>query len=236
MRGFMAGATSTGLSVASSTVVARSLAWPPAILASRSAVAGATIRRSASRDRRMWPISCSSLRSNRSVNTRSVGQRADGQRRHELGAARVITARTEAPCLAQAADEVEALVGGDAAADDEQNALLFHVGRSKSWDCRQASITAGRKGLSDATARARPCARRAARRFCLYKALVHGFKGRCRPRPALVTGKIMAYARIIAAIAALSCLGARPPWRRSMTRRSTASARTTSGASAAARP
>ena len=42
MRGFMAGATNTGLSVASSTHDARSSAWPPAILASRSAVAGAT--------------------------------------------------------------------------------------------------------------------------------------------------------------------------------------------------
>ena len=71
MRGFMAGATSTGLSVAISTDVARSSAWPPAILASRSAVAGATTIRSASRDRRMWPISRSSSRSNSSVKTRS---------------------------------------------------------------------------------------------------------------------------------------------------------------------
>ena len=43
MRGFMAGASSTRLSVASSTALARSLAWPVAIFAIRSAVAGATI-------------------------------------------------------------------------------------------------------------------------------------------------------------------------------------------------
>ena len=42
MRGFIAGAINTGRSVASSTAEARSSAWPPAILAMRSAVAGAT--------------------------------------------------------------------------------------------------------------------------------------------------------------------------------------------------
>ncbi len=59
--GFMAGATSTGLSVASSAVEARSSAWPCAIFAMRSAVAGATTTRSASRDSRIWPISASSV-------------------------------------------------------------------------------------------------------------------------------------------------------------------------------
>ena len=49
MRTFMAGATITGLSVASSAVVARSVASPPAILASTSAEAGATRITSASR-------------------------------------------------------------------------------------------------------------------------------------------------------------------------------------------
>ena len=130
MRGFMAGATSTGLSVAISTVEARSSAWPPAILASRSAVAGATMIRSASRDSRIWPISCSSLRSNRSVNTRSVGQRADRQRRHELRRGARHHGAHRGAVLAQAADQVEALVGGDAAADEKQDTLLFHVGRS----------------------------------------------------------------------------------------------------------
>jgi hypothetical protein len=70
--GFIAGATSTGLSVASSTVEARSLASPAAILAIKSAVAGATTTRSASRDSRIWPTSCSSSRSKRSVKTWSA--------------------------------------------------------------------------------------------------------------------------------------------------------------------
>ncbi len=65
----MAGATSTGLSVARSTVEARSSASPFAILASRSAVAGATTTRSASRESRMCPISASSVSENSSVNT-----------------------------------------------------------------------------------------------------------------------------------------------------------------------
>ena len=54
---FIAGAISTGLSEASSSVAARSSASPAAMRAIRSAVAGATTTRSASRDSRMWPIS-----------------------------------------------------------------------------------------------------------------------------------------------------------------------------------
>ena len=69
MRTFIAGAASTFLSVASSKVVARSSAIPAAIFASRSAVAGATTTRSASRLSWIWPISASSLRSNRLVKT-----------------------------------------------------------------------------------------------------------------------------------------------------------------------
>ena len=66
MRTFIAGAASTGLSVASSAVLARSSAMPAAMRASRSAVAGATTTRSASRDNRMWPISLSSVSENSS--------------------------------------------------------------------------------------------------------------------------------------------------------------------------
>src|SRR3546814_3321371 len=65
IRTFIAGAASTGLSVASSSVVARSSACPVAIFASRSAVAGATTTRSASRESWICPISTSSLRSKR---------------------------------------------------------------------------------------------------------------------------------------------------------------------------
>ena len=66
MRTFIAGATMTGLSVASSTVLARSSARPAAILASKLAVAGATTNRSASRDSSIWPMACSSVSENRS--------------------------------------------------------------------------------------------------------------------------------------------------------------------------
>ena len=50
IRTFIAGAINTCLSVAISKVEARSFACPPAIFAIRSAVAGATTTRSASRD------------------------------------------------------------------------------------------------------------------------------------------------------------------------------------------
>ena len=67
MRTFIAGATSTGLSVASSSVEARSFARPAVIFARMSAEAGATTTRSALRDNWMWPISLSSVSENRSV-------------------------------------------------------------------------------------------------------------------------------------------------------------------------
>ena len=67
MRTFMAGATITGVSVASNRVVARSSAWPLAILARMSALAGATTRRSAARDSWMWPISASAVSAKRSL-------------------------------------------------------------------------------------------------------------------------------------------------------------------------
>ena len=125
--GFIAGAISTYLSVASSTVEARSLARPSASLAIRSAVAGATTIKSASRDRRIWPTSCSSLRSNRSVNTWSAVECSDRQRRDEFLRRRRHHAAHRSAALAQAADQVERLLGGDAAADDQQDALAGRV-------------------------------------------------------------------------------------------------------------
>ena len=62
IRVFIEGAISTGLSAASKVVEARSSASPWASLARRSALAGATTIRSDSRDRRIWPISLSSVR------------------------------------------------------------------------------------------------------------------------------------------------------------------------------
>ena len=68
MRTFIAGATSTGLSVASSTVDARSSVMPAAMLRQDvGRVAGATTTRSAARDSWMCPISLSSVSENRSV-------------------------------------------------------------------------------------------------------------------------------------------------------------------------
>ena len=66
IRTFMAGAISTRLSVAISTVEARSSASPATILPIRLAVAGTTATRSAARDSSICPISASSVRSKRS--------------------------------------------------------------------------------------------------------------------------------------------------------------------------
>ncbi len=97
MRTFMAGATSTGVSVASSTVVARSSARPAAILARMSALAGATTSRSASRDSWMWPISASSVSEKSSRYTLSSLSAATDSGVTNCSAALVRTQRTEAP-------------------------------------------------------------------------------------------------------------------------------------------
>ena len=123
MCGFIAGAISTGLSVASSTVEARSSASPFAILAIRSAVAGATTTRSVSRASRIWPTSNSRLASNRSVKARLARERAGRQRRDEFLRRLGHHDAHRGAALLQAPDQVERLVGGDAAADDEQDAL-----------------------------------------------------------------------------------------------------------------
>ena len=94
---FIAGASSSGRSVASSTVEARSSAMPSAALVTRSAVAGATTTRSQSRARRIWPISCSSVSEKRSVKARSRDSVATESGVTNSCAARVRMQRTEAP-------------------------------------------------------------------------------------------------------------------------------------------
>ncbi len=94
---FIAGAARIGLSAARRTEVARSPARPFAIFASRSAVAGAMTIRSASRESRMWPISVSSFRSKRSVNTFSSQSVATDKGVTKCCAPSVSTARTRAP-------------------------------------------------------------------------------------------------------------------------------------------
>ena len=123
MCGFIAGASKIFLSVASSTAEARSSARPLAIFAIRSAVAGATTMMFGSRASRIWPTSNSLLRVEQIGIRMLAGERADRQRRDEfLRRLRHHHAHRDA-ALAQAADQVERFVGGDAAADDEQDAL-----------------------------------------------------------------------------------------------------------------
>ena len=129
------------LSVASSTAVARSSAWPFAILAIRSAVAGATTMRSVSRARRIWPTSNSLCWSNRSVKARSPAIAPTDIGRDEIlrGLGHDHPHRDAA--LAQPADQVERLVGRDPARDDEQDLVrrrlgarrLFGPSRRSAW-------------------------------------------------------------------------------------------------------
>ena len=120
--GFIAGAMSTCVSVASRTAVARSSAWPPAILAMRSAVAGATTMRSVSRAKPDMPDV------ELAVGVEQIGEdplavkRAGRQRRDELLRRRGEDAAHRGAALLEPADEVERLVGRDAAADDQENA------------------------------------------------------------------------------------------------------------------
>ena len=174
--GFIAGAISTGLSVASSTVEARSLASPLASF--RHQVGGG--RRDddqvgLARQADMADIVL--VLAVEQVGEDMVGrQRADRQRRDEfLRGGRHDTAHGGA-ALAQAADQVERLVGRDAAADDQQDALARQCarcvargawGRSDRLRCGCADPAAGnrpkrRRGSSAAAAL--PSRRRFARR------------------------------------------------------------------------
>ena len=77
-----------------------------------------------------------------------VAERGDRQRRHELlRRARHHRAHRHA-VLAQAAHEVEALVGGNAAADDEQDAVLSHVKHCRTRSSKALSLAhlAGARG------------------------------------------------------------------------------------------
>jgi len=96
---FMAGASSTGARVASTTAVSRSLAIPAASRAMASAVAGATIRRSASSASRMCPISASLAESNRSCETAAPDSVCKVSGVMKRVADSVITTRTVAPAL-----------------------------------------------------------------------------------------------------------------------------------------
>ena len=136
--GFIAGAISTCLSVASSTVEARSLAWPPASL--RHQVGGGRrddddvgLARQADMADIVLVLAVEKLGEDV-----VGGQRADRKRRDELARRRGHHAADRSAALAQPADQVERLVGGDAAADDEQDALA-----GKGHVRRHAGLSAG---------------------------------------------------------------------------------------------
>ena len=120
MRTFIAGASSTRLSVASSSVLARSLAWPLRELGDQ--VGGG--RRDdhevgGARQLDMAHLGLVGQVEERAVD-RVAGEGGDGERRDELGAAGGQDRRHRGAGLLQQADELEALVGGDAAADDQE--------------------------------------------------------------------------------------------------------------------
>jgi hypothetical protein len=100
------GAASTGLSVASRTAVARSSAWLPAILAKRSAVAGAMTIMSASRARRYGRRRPPAVEE---PDEDSSPASAHRQRRHNP--VRLSSSRRTAACVRGGADEVERFTG-----------------------------------------------------------------------------------------------------------------------------
>ena len=127
MRTFMAGAIRIGSVVASSTVEARSSACPPAIRAIRFAVAGAaTDHVGVARQADVADVGL--VLAIEQVGVRPLSrERRCGERGHELLRALRENAAHRSAALAQAADQVERLVGRDAAADDEQDALGFQT-------------------------------------------------------------------------------------------------------------
>ena len=123
--GFIAGASSTGASVGKQDCGGEIVGAAGRHLAPSGRRSPARRRSaSASRARRMWPTSCSSSRSNSSVKTLPPVSAPTDSGVTNSCAAFVITARTVAPALAEPADQVERLVGGDAAADDEKHGCV----------------------------------------------------------------------------------------------------------------
>src|SRR5512147_671576 len=99
---FIDGHTSTGARVANATVESRSSAIPVASLAITFAVAGAMRRTSADSARRMWPISDSSVRSNRERATGCLESVCNVRGVTNSSAARERITRTLAPALSSA--------------------------------------------------------------------------------------------------------------------------------------
>ncbi len=106
---FIAGASSSGAFEARTTAVSRSLAIPAARRAMASAVAGATINRSASSASLMCPISASLPRSNSSRATGAPDSVCMVSGVMNWVAASVITTRTVAPALTSSRQSSAAL-------------------------------------------------------------------------------------------------------------------------------
>ncbi len=108
-----------------STALARSSACPPAILAIRSAVAGATTTRSVSRASRIWPTS-NSLRRVEEIHISALAR--DGarrQRRDEFLRRPGHHHAHRGAALLEPPDQVERLIGRDPAADNEEDTLAM---------------------------------------------------------------------------------------------------------------
>ncbi len=102
--------------------------------ASRSAEAGRTTTRSAERDSAMWPISLSSV-SDHSVGVHGLAaQRLQAERGDELRAPFGQYAGDRAAACGEQPDQLQRLVGRDAAAHDQQNATAGEAhSRQPEW-------------------------------------------------------------------------------------------------------
>ena len=67
-----------------------------------------------------------------------AGERGDGKRRDEFLSGLGHDAAARNAATAKFADQLEALIGRDAAADDEENAFLFHGLQIGCWRCLTA--------------------------------------------------------------------------------------------------
>ena len=123
---FMAGATRMGARVASAMVDTRSSARPRASLASRFAVAGATIRSSAQSASAMWSISLSSREVEQLRRDALAAQGLEHERGDELAGGGRHRATHRAPGAGQRPNQLRGLVGRDAAAHGEKYAPPFH--------------------------------------------------------------------------------------------------------------
>ena len=146
MRGFMAGATSTGLSVASSThggqvvgVAARHLG---------EQVGGGRRHDDQLRLAREADVADLALvvEVEQFAEHALAGERPDRQRRDELRAQPWSSPPARPPALAQPPDQLQAFVGGNAAADDQDNALVgcgLTGKASRSGDRRHVAVING---------------------------------------------------------------------------------------------